>query len=74
GGVPPQPPDGSSFPSNGWPRLLAQWVDWFDGLDPVVICEAWSGCFRQGTRETISDLKNQRAKLRMELADLYPSH
>jgi hypothetical protein len=24
-------------------------LDWFDGLDPVVICEARSGCFRQGT-------------------------
>ena len=47
--------------------------DWYDGLDPVVICEARSGCFKSGTRETIADLKNQRAKLRMELADLYPS-
>jgi hypothetical protein len=47
--------------------------DWFDGLDPVVICEARSGCFRHGTRETITDLKNQRAKLRAELADLCPA-
>jgi hypothetical protein len=44
--------------------------DWFDGLDPVVICEARSGCFRHGTRETITGLKSQRAKLRAELADL----
>ena len=42
--------------------------DWFDGLDPVVICEARSGCFRHGTRETITDFRNQRAKLRAELA------
>jgi hypothetical protein len=45
--------------------------DWFDGLDPVVIREARSGYFRHGTRETITDLKHQRAKLRMELTDLY---
>jgi hypothetical protein len=41
---------------------------WFDGLDPVVICEARSGCFRHGTRETITDLRNQRARLRSGLA------
>ena len=46
--------------------------DWFDGLDPVVICEARSGCFRHGTRETITNLKNQRAKLRLEIADSVP--
>jgi hypothetical protein len=34
--------------------------DWFDGLDSVVICEARSGCFRYGTRETITDLKSQK--------------
>jgi hypothetical protein len=44
--------------------------DWFDGLDPVVIGEARSGCFRHGSRETITGLKTQRARLRMELADL----
>jgi hypothetical protein len=42
--------------------------DWFDGLDPVVICEARSGCFRHGTRETITDLRQQRAKLRLAAA------
>jgi hypothetical protein len=47
--------------------------DWFDALDPVVICEARSGCFKSGTRETITDLKTQRAKLRMELAELDPT-
>jgi hypothetical protein len=46
--------------------------DWFDGLDPVIRSEARAGCFRRGTRETITDLRIQRAKLRMELADLYP--
>jgi hypothetical protein len=43
-----------------------------EGLNKVVICEARAGCFRHGTRETITDLKNQRAKLRRELANLYP--
>jgi len=43
-------------------------LDWYDGLDPVVICEARSGCFRHGTRETLTDLRNQRARLRAELA------
>ena len=47
--------------------------DWFDGLDLIVIGEARSGCFRHGTRETPSELRNQRAILRqaqerMELA------
>jgi hypothetical protein len=44
--------------------------DWFDGLDPVVIREARSGCFRHGSRETITDLKNQRARLGAELASV----
>jgi hypothetical protein len=44
--------------------------DWFDALDPVVIREARSGCFRHGSRETVTGLKIQRAKLRLELADL----
>jgi hypothetical protein len=44
--------------------------DWFDGLDPVVIREARSGCFRHGSRETVTDLKSQRAKLRLELASV----
>jgi hypothetical protein len=37
--------------------------DWFDAMDSVVIREARSGCFRHGTRETITDLKRQRGKL-----------
>ena len=41
--------------------------DWFDAMDSVVICEARSGCFRHGTRETVSELKSQRGKLRLEL-------
>jgi hypothetical protein len=41
--------------------------DWFDGLDPIVIGEARSGCFRHGTRETITELKTQRTKLIAEL-------
>jgi hypothetical protein len=44
--------------------------DWFDGLDSVVLREARSGCFRHGTRETVSALKTQRAKLRAELASV----
>jgi hypothetical protein len=37
--------------------------DWFDGLDPVVICEARSGCFRHGTRETLTSLKEERRRI-----------
>jgi hypothetical protein len=42
--------------------------DWDAHIDPVIVCEARSGAFRHGIRETITDLKNQRAKLRAELA------
>lgn len=42
--------------------------DWWDGLDPVVIREAKSGCFRRGVTHTLTELKAKQTRLKREIA------